>query len=259
MVRSTLSLRIVRKNLLKGLFSRRNIFISMKISCLIVDDVKLNREAMHDLITEFDFLEEVGQCSNATEALNALNELEPDVMFLDIEMPDMTGLDFLKSLANPPLTVITTSHKEFAIESYEMKVFDYLVKPINRERFQKCAERLNEFFKERKKPPLPDQFFLKVSGKYIRIRYSEIKYIEAMRDFVIVYLDSTRHVTMQTIKGFIAMLPEKQFLRVHRSYIVPVARIEAIEGNTLHIADVKIPLSESYKEPVLKLLLGNNN
>jgi len=212
---------------------------------------------MHDLIAEFDFLEEAGECGNAAEAITLLNELEPDVMFLDIEMPGMTGLDFLKSLSNPPLTVITTSHKEFAIESYEMNVFDYLVKPITRERFQKCAVRLEQYFKEKKKPHLPDQFFLKSSNKYIRIRYDEIKYIEAMRDFVVIYLDQTKHVTMQTLKSFASKLPDNQFIRVHRSYVVPISRIEAIEGNLLRIQEQKIPISDSYRDHVMKVLLGN--
>ncbi|MFI5135636.1 MAG: LytR/AlgR family response regulator transcription factor [Chitinophagales bacterium] len=230
----------------------------MKISCLVVDDVALNRQTLLDLIAEVDSLESVGQCSNAEEAMNSLNELEPDVMFLDIEMPGMTGLDFLKSLSDPPLTVITTSHKEFAIESYEMNVFDYLVKPITRDRFQKCASRLHQYFKEKKKPPLPDQFFIRASNKYIRIRYEEIKYIEAMRDFVVVYLDAAKHVTMQTMKGFAAKLPEDKFIRVHRSYIVPISRIESIEGNIIRIADQKIPISEGYRDQVMKTLFGKD-
>ena len=122
----------------------------MKISCLVVDDVALNRQALLDLAGEVEFLNVAGQCSNAQEALNAISELEPDVIFLDIEMPGMSGLEFLKSLADPPLTVITTSHPEFAVEGYEMQVFDYIVKPVTRERFHKCAERIVRYFKEKR-------------------------------------------------------------------------------------------------------------
>ena len=231
----------------------------MKISCLVVDDVALNREALIDLISETEPFELAGQRSNAAEALEALNELEPDVMFLDIEMPGMTGLDFLKSLPDPPITVITTSHKEFAIESYEMNVFDYLVKPITRDRFQKCASRLQQYFKEKKKPVLQDQFFLKVSNRHIRIRYDEIRYIEAMRDFVLIHLDSgSKHASVQTLKGFAAKLPDNKFIRVHRSYIVPISRIESIEGNIIRIGDLKIPISEGYRDQVMKTLLGKD-
>src|SRR2546428_514918 len=115
----------------------------MKISCIEVDDVKLNRDAMLDLISEVDFLNCLGNFVNAAEALTALSELEPDVMFLDIEMPGLSGLEFLKSLTNPPVTVLTTSHKEFAAEGFEMNVFDYLVKPITRERFYKVIKHIH--------------------------------------------------------------------------------------------------------------------
>jgi DNA-binding LytR/AlgR family response regulator len=229
----------------------------MKISCLVVDDVALNRQALLDLAGEVEFLNIAGQCSNAQEALNAISELEPDIIFLDIEMPGMSGLEFLKSLADPPLTVITTSHPEFAVEGYEMQVFDYIVKPVTRERFHKCAERIVRYFKEKRKPLLADQFFLKDGNRYVRIRYDEVKYIEAMRDFVVVYLDKTKYATMQTMKNFAARLPEDQFIRVHRSYIVPIKKIEAIESGVLRIQEMKIPISDSYRAQVMKALLGS--
>ena len=231
----------------------------MKISCLIVDDVKLNRKVVHDLITEYEFLEDVGEATNASEAVTALNELEPDVIFLDIEMPGMSGLDLFKSLPNPPVTIITTSHKEFAVESYEMNIFDYLVKPITRERFQKCAVRLQQHFSSKRKPGLADRFFLRVSNKYLSVRYDEVKYIEAMRDFVVVYHDKGKHVSMQTLKSFTEKLPEDKFIRVHRSYVVPISRIESIEGNVIRIQELKIPISESYRSRVMTILLGDNN
>lgn len=231
----------------------------MKITCLIVDDVPLNRRAMADLVGEAEFLEVAGECSNSTEALAALTELEPDVMFLDIGLPGLSGLEFLKSLTDPPLTIITTSYKEFAAESYEMRVFDYLLKPVTRERFQKSSERIVQHFRNKKNPLLPDQFFLKDGNRYVRIRYEEVKYIEAMRDFVVVYLDKAKYSSMQTMKTFASKLPEDQFIRVHRSYIVPIRRIEAIEGNILRIHDMKIPISDSYRNQVMKTLLGNSD
>jgi DNA-binding LytR/AlgR family response regulator len=227
----------------------------MKITCLLVDDVKLNQQTLLDLTADFDFLQSIGVAGNAQEAATALRELEPDVMFLDIEMPGLSGLDLLKSLPDPPLTIITTSHKEFAVESYEMKVFDYLVKPISRERFAKTAERLSEHFRKNKKPSLADQFFMKVGNKYVRVRYAEIKFIEAMRDFVVVYLDHTKLATMQTLKSFTSQLPEGRFIRVHRSYVVPIARIDAIEGNMVRVQDQLIPISDSHKNMVMKILL----
>ena len=228
----------------------------MKLSCITVDDVKLNRDIMSDLVNTMDFLHSVGSFENALSAISALKDLEPDIMFLDIEMPDITGLEFLKSLTSPPVTVITTSHKEFAVEGFEMNVFDYLVKPISRERFAKCAARLYEHFKTEKKPLLTDQLFIKAGNKFVRVKLGEIQYIEAMGDFVVVYSEKGKYVTLQNLKSFFSQLPEDQFMRIHRSYIVPIGKIEAIEGNTVRIQNHAIPIGDSYRKSVLKLLLG---
>ncbi|HYV91202.1 MAG TPA: LytTR family DNA-binding domain-containing protein [Chitinophagales bacterium] len=231
----------------------------MKISCIAVDDVKLNRDAMLDLITGIDFLNSLGNFVNATEALTALIELEPDVMFLDIEMPGLSGMEFLKSLNNPPVTVLTTSHKEFAAEGYEMNVFDYLVKPITRERFAKCSQRLFDFFKAKKKPLLADQLFIKANNKFVRVRLAEIQYVEAMRDFVMVYTEKGKFMTLQNLKEFSLQLPDDLFMRIHRSYVVPIGKIETIEGNTVKIQNHEIPIGESYRSNVMKSLLGKED
>lgn len=228
----------------------------MKISCLVVDDVALNRRAMTDLIEGIEAFEAAGECSSAEETKAVLTELEPDVMFLDIEMPGMSGMELLKSIPDPPLTVITTSHREFAAEGYELNVFDFLVKPISRERFQKCADKILEYFREKKKPALGDQFFLKEGNRYVRIRYDEVKYIESMRDFLTIHLDKSKYGIAQSLKSFCAKLPADQFLRVHRSYIVPIRRIESIEGNYLRIQELRIPIGDVYRKVVMKTLLG---
>jgi two-component system LytT family response regulator len=231
----------------------------MKITCIAIDDVKLNREAMLDLISGVNFLNSLGSFGNASEAMNALNELEPDVMFLDIEMPGMSGLEFLKSLSNPPVTVFTTSHKEFAAEGFEMNVFDYLVKPITRERFANCATRLHKHFKSRKKPLLADQLFIKAGNKFVRVKLSEIQYVEAQRDFVVVYTEKAKHMTLQNLKEFLSHLPDDQFMRIHRSYVVPIRKIDVIEGNIVKIQSHEIPIGDSYRNNVLKLLLGKED
>ena len=228
----------------------------MKISCLVVDDIKLNREIMTDLISGVDFLELAGTCENAMEAVNILNELEPDVLFLDIEMPGMSGLEFLKSLTNPPVAVLTTSHKEFAAEGFEMNVFDYMVKPITQERFSLCANRLNDLFKEKKKPVLAQQIFMKNGTKYLRVKLDEIIYVEAMRDFAVVHTEKGKLPTQHNLKEFTQHLPDDLFMRIHRSYVVPIGRIESIEGNMVKIMNHEIPIGESYKNYVLKTLLG---
>ena len=146
----------------------------MNLSCLVIDDVKLNREAMLDLIGSVEFLTPAGSCESALEAVNVMKELEPEVVFLDIEMPGMTGLEFIKTLQNPPLIVMTTSHKEYASEGFDLNVFDYLVKPITRERFTKCANKIYDHFKKRKNQPQIDQIFVKSNNKYVRVKLNEI-------------------------------------------------------------------------------------
>jgi len=231
----------------------------MKISCLIVDDVKLNREIMLELISSTDFLTTVGNCENALEASNVLKELEPDVLFLDIEMPGMTGLEFIKTLLNPPLIVLTTSHKEFATDGFDLNVFDYMVKPITRERFLKCANKIYDHFKHKKTGAITEQIFIKANNKYVRVKLREILYVEAMRDFVIVYTDKAKLVTLMNLKEFSTMLPADQFLRIHRSYVIPIDRVETIEGNIVRIMNNEIPIGESYRNKVMSQLLGKED
>lgn len=231
----------------------------MKITSIVIDDVKLNRDSMLDLISEFDFLEVEGSFENASQAQQSLNELEPDVIFLDIELPGISGLEFLKSLSNPPITVVTTSHKEFAVQGFEMNVFDFLVKPISRDRFAKCASRLQEHFKARKRTLKYDQLFIKVGNRYIRVKLSEIQYIEAMRDFVVIFTDRAKYISLQNLKEFYRQLPEDQFIRIHRSYAVPIGKIEAIEGNIVRILNHEIPIGDSYRSNVLRTLLGKED
>jgi DNA-binding LytR/AlgR family response regulator len=230
----------------------------MKVSCLVVDDVNLNREAMLDLISSLDFLTPVGACESAIEALKFLQEQEPEVVFLDIEMPEMTGLELIKSLVNPPLIVMTTSHKEFASEGFDLNVFDYLVKPISRERFTRTGNKIFEYFKS-KKTGITDQIFIKSDGKYVRVKLKEILYVEAMRDFVVVYTEKAKLVTLMNLKEFSAQLPDDQFMRIHRSYVIPIGRVEAIEGNIIRILNNEIPIGESYRNKALSQLLGKVN
>ncbi len=231
----------------------------MNISCLVIDDVKLNREAMLDLIGSVEFLTQVGNCESALEAVNVMKELEPEVVFLDIEMPGMTGLEFIKTLQNPPLIVMTTSHKEYASEGFDLNVFDYLVKPITRERFTKCANKIYDHFKKRKGQPPIDQIFVKSNNKYVRVKLNEILYVEAMRDFVIVYTDKAKLITLMNLKEFTAQLPDDKFMRIHRSYVIPVNRVEAIEGNVVKILNHEIPIGESYRSKVMSQLLGRDD
>ncbi|MBA3648160.1 MAG: response regulator transcription factor [Chitinophagales bacterium] len=230
----------------------------MKISCIAVDDVKLNREAMLDLISSAEFMEVVGSCTTALEASTLLKDLQPDVIFLDIEMPGMSGLELIKTLVHPPLIVLSTSHKEFAAEGFEMNVFDYLVKPVTHERFLKCVNKIYEYFKK-KRPLSGDQIFIKSNNKFIKVKLNEILYVEAMRDFVVLYTDKVKLVTLMNLKEFTTQLPENQFLRIHRSYLIPINRVESIEGNVVKIQNHEIPIGESYRNKVLNQLLGKDD
>jgi DNA-binding LytR/AlgR family response regulator len=219
-------------------------------------------------------LELAGVYRNAPEALEALKTLDVDVMFLDIRLPGMSGLHFLRSLPNPPLVVLTTAYAEYALESYEFNVIDYLLKPISFERFSKAVTRIvdGRLFSQPGKEgevvsgkegsaipgtaamPAGDHIFIRSNSKFFRVGYSEILYIEGMKDYLKVHTPEYSLVTHQTMNELEKTLPVRQFIRVHKSYIVAVGQIKAIYGNSIELGKVTIPIGISYKEAVMGLV-----
>ncbi len=229
----------------------------MKISCVIIDDEPLARAGVRDYAEKVGFLEVIGECKSATEARAFLEEHPADLMFLDINMPKVNGLEFVKSLQQPPLVIFTTAYREFASDSYDLDALDYLVKPITFERFYKAVNKAYQHFESTARPVL-DHFYIKVDGVITKVNVVEVLYIEGMKDYIKVYLsDGSRLITLLSLKQVEALLPGDQFVRVHRSFIVAKNKVESIEGNTIHMAGQEIPIASNLRAEVLEQIVGD--
>ena len=236
--------------------------MSTKLRVLIVDDEPLAQEVIERYLRNINELELVGKCSNALEAFEVLHNEHIDLMFLDISMPVISGIDFLRSLRIAPAVIITTAYPDFALQGYELDVIDYLVKPISLERFMRAVNKVIE----RIKKPTPviaeskqikaDYMFVKCDQKLIKIRFNDIDYIEGMKDYVKIFTNDKMIVTLHTMKFFENNLPSHIFIRIHKSYIVNVDAIKTISGNELEINQTKIPIGNSFKDNVLKHING---
>jgi len=198
-------------------------------------------------------------CNNAAEAAAALRNFEVDLIFLDIQLPGITGLHFLRSLIDPPLVILTTAYAEYAVESYEFNVIDYLLKPISFERFKRAINKLTDdriFFQNNleKMPPSTEHIFIKSGSKFFRINFPEIQYVEAMKDYLKIHTADFRLVTLQTMGEMEKILPSKQFIRVHKSFIVGVSHIRTVYGNSIELEKTTIPIGISYKTNVMNFI-----
>jgi DNA-binding LytR/AlgR family response regulator len=227
------------------------------IKCIIVEDETLAQNVIQSHLQKTEQFELVGVCNNALEAKEVLSKQEVDLIFLDIQLPGMTGLNFLRNLQNPPLVVLTTAYSEYALESYEFNVIDYLLKPISFERFSKTINKIVEGksftqpLKEGKQPA--DHIFIKSNSKFFKVNFSEIIYIEGMKDYLKIHAFDYKLITHQTMSEMEKTLPPKQFIRVHKSYIVALAHIKSIYGNIIETGKATIPIGINYKEKVMQL------
>jgi len=228
------------------------------IKCIIVEDETLAQNVIQSHLQKTEQFELVGVCNNALEAKEVLNKHEVDLIFLDIQLPGMTGLNFLRNLQNPPLVVLTTAYSEYALESYEFNVIDYLLKPISFERFSKTINKIvegklfNQPTKENEKQPT-DHIFIKSNSKFFKVNFSEIIYVEGMKDYLKIYTSDYKLITHQTMSEMEKTLPSKQFIRVHKSYIIALAHIKSIYGNIIETGKASIPIGINYKEKVMQL------
>lgn len=235
----------------------------MKLSCLIVDDEPMGRKGLADYVADIDYLILAGECENSMKAARYLNEQQIDLIFLDIHLPRLSGIDFLKTLRNPPLVIFTTAFSEYAVEGYSLDVVDYLMKPITFERFLKATQRAVELYQlkhvtvESKELQLK-YFFIKCDSKYEKVEFDEVKYIESLQNYVVIHTRDKKLITYITLTGLESQLPKDRFLKVHKSFIVSIASIKAIDGNEMLIGDTRIPISRNLKESVVNKILGNN-
>lgn len=235
------------------------------MNVIIVDDEPLAQEVIETYVSKFPALKLIAKCGNAVEAFDVLNSNNIDLMFLDIQMPQISGIDFLKTLSNPPQVIFTTAYSEYAMDGYELNVVDYLLKPISLDRFAKAVNKAiaKEQQIQESEPSIAtnsetaDYIFVKADKKLIKIRFDQINYIEGLKDYVILHTPNGRIVTLQTMKSLEIKLPSDIFMRVHRSFIVNMANISIIEGNTVQIEKKIIPIGKNYKDILLNVINKN--
>jgi DNA-binding LytR/AlgR family response regulator len=234
----------------------------MKLRCLVVDDEPVARQGMVEYIRETDFLQLQAEASNAVEAAAKLAEGNIDLILLDIQMPGMTGLEFLRTLKNPPMVIITTAFSEFALEGFELDVMDYLVKPIPYPRFLKAVTKAHDFralkTHDASSTPEVNFMFVKSNGKFERVFFDDIVLVEAMQNYVVLHVNNQKLVVYMTMGGMETQLPTTTFMRVHKSFIVPVGKVQAIQNHELTIDKFKVPVSRTLYEAVCNRILGDN-
>lgn len=228
----------------------------MKISCIITDDEPLARKGLQGYIEKIDFFELSGVCEDALQLNTLLKQKPSDLLFLDIEMPYITGIDFLKTAFNPPKVIFTTAYEQYAIKGFEMNVLDYLLKPVSFDRFLKAANRAHEYFLPRQNGA--GQFiFIKTDNKLEKVVFDEILFVEAMENYVGIYTTGKKIITHATLKSLQEKLPAEKFIQPHKSYLVNINSINSIEGNTLHIGSYDVPVSKYQKEEVMEKIVNN--
>ena len=234
------------------------------IRCIIIEDEPLAQDVIKNHLQQSGRFNLVGTYRNALEAKEAIAKEEIDLIFLDIQLPGMTGLNFLRSLINPPLVVFTTSYPEYALESYEFNVIDYLLKPISYERFSKTIDKIidGKIFKTAAgeiKPVNREYIFIRSNGKFFRISFSDIIYIEGMKDYLKIHTADHTIITHQTMGEMENILPPGQFIRIQKSYIVSTAKIKAVSGNSVDMGRVLLPIGLNYKEKFMLFIAGKHS
>ncbi|RAJ08369.1 LytTR family two component transcriptional regulator [Chitinophaga skermanii] len=229
---------------------------------MVVDDEPIARDIIISHIANTPGLILVKSCMNASEAYEGLYQHPVDLIFLDIQMPVITGVDFLRSLRNPPLVVFTTAYEHYAIEGFELNSVDYLLKPITYDRFHQAMQKINDRFAYKNSlviPPTPivpqvDYIFIKMDTKLVRVNHEQINYIQAEKDYSSVYLDNKRLFASMHLKLFEELLPKDRFLRVHRSFLVNLSKIKTIQGNMIELEGKELPIGANYKEELFRTL-----
>jgi two-component system LytT family response regulator len=236
------------------------------INCVIVDDEPLAREGLADYVKEVDFLQLAATCENPLEVIHVMDQHQIDLIFLDIQMPKMNGIDFLRSVQNSPMVIITTAYPSYALEGFQLNVMDYLLKPITFDRFFKSANKARDYHRllarsvaadSQKSEPKADYFFIKCGSKYEKIFFEDILFVEGMQNYVTIYTRKGKYITLLKLKNLEQNLDSRSFIRVHKSYMVSVSKIEGIEGNEIFIQSHLIPISRNYREQVIEQVVSS--
>ncbi|MCD4734406.1 MAG: LytTR family DNA-binding domain-containing protein [Bacteroidales bacterium] len=242
----------------------------MEINCIIVDDEQYARKLLDGYAAKLPGLNVKALCRNSMEALNVLQKEKIDLMFLDIQMPDLSGVDLLKTLKNKPFVIFTTAYQEYAIEGYTLDVIDYMLKPISFDRFVQGVNKATDHLLLKKKAeengtakilkqsviPEKDYINLKADYKIYKVKYQDIFYVEGLKEYVTFYTASRKYIVLESLKNLENKLPAEQFMRVHKSYIVNTTKIESLYGNMIEIGGQEIPIGKSYAGTVKKNLFS---
>lgn len=235
--------------------------LNMNLTCLIIDDEPLARKGLREYIADVEFLRLEGEFDNPLRATEALINSKIDLIFLDIQMPKITGLEFLKTVSNPPLVIFTTAYPQYAVDGFELNAVDYLLKPFSFERFWKAVLKARTLFDSGKVAPQhpiiveEEYIYIKTDNKLVKINYADILYIEALQNYIAVHTTTKKYITYLTFKSIEESLPQSIFLKVHKSYLVSLSKIESIEGNEIIISSHHIPISRNMKDAVMERIL----
>ena len=227
-----------------------------KMKCLIIDDEPLARFHLKDMADQIEFLEVIATCATALEANTKIQENQVDLIFLDINMPYLTGLEFLEQLENPPLCILTTAYSEYALEGYRLQVVDYLLKPITFNRFYQAVNKAQQQFimveKMKKNVQLEDPFlYVRQGDTFIKVSWVDILYVESMQNYTKLYFKEKSIVIHQTMKAIEESLSAEHFFRIHKSFLINITHIEMISGGRLYINKTELPISRTRKEELL--------
>ena len=236
----------------------------MSITCIIIEDEPLARNLLTDYVRKVSYLHLVNTFSNPLEAIEFLRENSVDVLFLDIQMPEITGISMLKVIQKKPLVILTTAYSDYALESYDFDVLDYLLKPITFERFLRAVEKASQRLStagttvnEKSTPEMQPFVFVKDGTKLVKIRLDDILYVEGLKDYVTIHTRQQKVVTLQRLKNLEDQLPATKFIRIHHSFIIALDAIDAIHKGEVQIGNASLPISDSYKKTFKEFIEKN--
>lgn len=231
----------------------------MELSCIIIDDEPGGRKVIEEYIAETPFLRLAGKAEDPMQALPLLTANDVHLIFLDIQMPKINGIDFLKSLKNPPMVIITTAFSEYALQGFELDVIDYLLKPVSLERFLRAAQKALDYHSlQGRSEKSGDYFFVKSNNRYERVNFDEVLFVEAANNYIIIHTPDRKLIAYLTFKGVEDILPTADFIKVHKSFIVSLSKIQNLDSEEIRIGKHVIPISRSLKESVMNKVVNRN-
>ena len=235
----------------------------MNISCLIVEDEPLARNLITDYVRKVPYLNLIKACSGPLEAMEVLRTTPIDLLFLDVQMPELTGISFLKSLQKKPLVILTTAYSEYALEGYELDITDYLLKPITFERFLKAVDKVNQRLSgpptpivEKSAEPQSSFIFVKDGTKLVKINWADILYVEGLKDYVTIHTRTQKVISLQRLKVLEEQLPPDKFIRVHNSFIIALNAIDSVHKDKIQIGQALVPIGDTYKKSFKEFIEG---